>query len=309
MGNTTQAECLSHTRSKEPGILCDYMDYLYIEKKLSEHTSYNYYMSLRTLAKFLYHMRHNMVCEPDEVVLTGVSLDEMTTITSEEWWSFLDYYEFKQRETKGSLAVRISIVTGFYKWVELTHSIPSPTFIRSTTRPEHKRKDYINVTPSMEAKIIEHLGERFQDRDACIVRLFLHCGIGLKEICELQMEDISMREITVPGRQKRTIPLDEKTIKYIDNYLAVRVPPIDGGNPFFVSAKRGRLRPCSIEKCIRKSVTRAGPSLAGVTIRDMQLTAKTRLAKELSAEAAFAQCNVNSKSYFQSVFCRPQRSA
>ena len=293
---------LSDSYSREPGILSDYLDYLYSIKKLAPKTAYNYYMCLRTLAKFMKHRRKNMDCAPDEVIMKSVSMEEMQSITQDEWYSFLDYCEFVLKESSGSLAVRISVVRGFYKWMSAEHDFPMPSYIKNTVRPEPLKKDYITVTPKMEATIMENLDGEFLMRNACIIRLFLHCGIGLQEICDLKMEDIEMHSISIGGENGRKIPLDEKTEECINNYLGVREPPTDGENTFFTSAKRGRMRTCSVEKMIRRAVKRAGPTLTGVTVRDMQLTAKNRIAKELSPEDAFNQSNVKSPHYFKKAF-------
>ena len=298
----TETISLSDSYAREPGILSDYLDYLDEEKKLSSKTAYNYYMTLRTLAKFLKHERKHMDCAPDEVVMRSVSEKEMQDITEDEWLSFLDYCEFVLKETAGSLAVRISVVRGFYRWLAAKCDTTIPSFIQETARPEPLKKDHITVSPQMEATIMKHLDGENLMRNACIIRLFLHCGIGLQEICNLKMEDIEMHAISVGGGQGRKIPLDEQTEECINNYLGVREPPIDGENTFFTSVKRGRMRTCSVEKMIRRAVKRAGPTLTGVTIRDMQLTAKNRIAKELSPEDAFIQSNVNSPHYFRKAF-------
>jgi len=290
--------------AKEPGILLPYLDYLYEVQGLAKGTAYNYYMTVRTLAKFLKHERHHMECEPDEVVLNSVSQEEMASISQSEWESYLDYYELKVKETRGSFAVRISIIRGFYRWLNQEHDEPMPDFVETTIRPLIQRKDFINLTEKQEETLCRHLRGENMMRNACIVRMFIRCGLGLQEICDLRLEDVELTQMTVSDSEgrKRVVPMDEVTRKAVDDYLAVRQPPMDGKNSFFVSSKKKRMRRGAVEKMLRKAVALGGNSLAGVTIRDLQLTAKARLVSANGVEAAGPITNVDSVHYFRRVF-------
>lgn len=295
---------MSSAYGKEEGILLPYLDYLYEVEELAKSTAYNYYITVRTLAKFLKHRRNHMECEPMEVVMSRVTQAEMASITEEEWEDYLDYFELTVKEARGGFAVRISIIRGFYRWLELEHNEPMPPFIEAAARPRVIRTDFTMVTERMEETICKHLHGEHALRNICMVRMFLRCGLSMEELCMLRMEDVALCQISVTdsNEKKRVLPLDTVTQKAIGAYLAVREPSIDGKNTFFVSKDRRRLRRGAVEKMLRKAVASAGSALTGVTVRDLQLTAKARMVAEVGMEDAFLLTNVNSPHYFRKAY-------
>lgn len=302
-------EKMSDLYEKEPGVLSEYMDYLADNNIVSRQTAYNYYMQLRLLAKFLKHRRNNMDCIPFEVEMNSVSRDEMMAITEDEWYDFLDYCQFTQRDTLGTLAVRISAAKKFFEWLGKDMDVVPPAHILSTARPQQGYKDFHMVSPAMEAKICKALKGEHIVRNTCIIKLFLHCGLGLEEICALDMEDVELTSLQVRGKDgiTRTVALDEDCIKAIDAYIPERIPPTDGSNALFVgsSNKKKRLRRGAVEKMMRKAVAAVGAPAAGISIRDLQLTGKVRLAAEMDdLDAVRAQTSVTSVHYFRKAYAK-----
>ena len=290
---------LSESCSHEPGVLVEYLDYLYLEKGISKNTAYNYYMNLRTLAKFLKHTRLNMECDVSEVIMNEVSVRDMAGITKEEWDDFLSYCEFDLRERRSSMAVRISIAHGFYRWLADTKGTAIVNFVFDTKRPSSGCKsDDSSRATFVETKFDEAFQSRaFGDRNTSILKLISRYGVGLQEICDMDLEDVKVGSVIV-GRSSaspREIMIDEETEKSINEYIKDRVPPKDGGNCLFVSRQRTRLHRCSVEKIIRTAAVRYGQS---ITVREIQRNAKTNLVKEHGLDAAFQISGVKSAAYF-----------
>ena len=64
-------ERISEKYGKEPGILTEYMDFLVEKRELSPSTAYNYYMLLRSLAKYLKHERAQIMQHTFDRTKTG----------------------------------------------------------------------------------------------------------------------------------------------------------------------------------------------------------------------------------------------
>lgn len=307
---------LSVQYAKEKGILADYLDYLYNSGTCSSSTAYNYYMTLRSLAKFLRHRRGNMECAPDEVILTPVSIQEMLSISADEWYAYLDYYEFRNKERSGSLSLRVIIIRGFYRWLSSSVGAKCISFVvfAPTSKSTYGSKKFIRVSELMEEHICASLQGEYLIRNACIVRLLVRYGLTLQEICNLNMEDVELKSLNVRSAPKgrinsaeekkrtRSLPLDDVTISAINDYVAVRNPPKDGSNAFFVSATNGRLKRGALEKMLRKAVAEAGPEYMDITARDMQLTAKARMVEEKGVREAQSLSSVQSSYYFYKAF-------
>ena len=291
---------------KEPGVLAEYFNHLAQGSDISIQTAYNYYMNLRLLAQYLKHQRKNMDCEPDEVVMVNVSAEEMQSITEDEWDDFLDFCQFTKKEATGSFAVRISIVRGFYRWLSSTTGTDVPEYIERAKRPGVKTKEPIEVSERQEDAIIKHLKGDFVTRNTSIIMLFLRCGLGLNEIIQLDMEDVDLTAVHVKrgdDGKSRTIPMDEETAASIDAYLAERLPPTSGGNPLFVSAKKGRMRHGAVQKMLRRATSIGGASLKGISVRDLQRTAQARIMDRApTAEDAMSLLPVRSPYYFRETY-------
>lgn len=301
--SNSRDECLSVRYGKEPGILNEFIDSLYLEEGLTRTTAYNYYMSVRYLAKFLKHRRNCMDCAPDEVVMAKVTAEEMMSITSDEWDDFLDQCQFKDEAAKGSYAVRISVVRSFYKWLADRMGVEAPTFVLDAVRPLLSRDKFVLITPGMEEKLCTSLEGDLTMRNACIIRLALRCGLGVTELCNLDLEDINIDSIIVRDSSgAREIPLDQVCIDSIDAYLDVRTPPKFDGNPFFVSAKDGRMKRGAVEKMLRKLSKRASPELRGVTLRDLRMTALSRMVDANGVQETHSATKVKSQHYFRKAY-------
>jgi len=295
--------------AKEPGILAEYLFFLQDVRKVSPGTSYNYYMTLRSLAKFLVNLRSDLECLPEETILHEVDEEDVCSITESEWLAYLNYYEYRVRETKGSLAVRMSIIRGFYEWLNLYYDCDAIGFIREAVSPipEVLPQEKV-ISEEVENLLCSCMTGDNSARNICILRITIRCGLGLQELCDLDLEDIELDNILAgTGSKKRCIPLDGLTKKAIDNYLAVRKPPVDGSNAFFVGAERKRMHRSGIEKMLRTTVSRCGASYVDITIRDLQQTAKVRLAKQLGAANASALTSVGTKDYFKRKYMSRKR--
>lgn len=277
---------LSDKYAREPGILAEYMDYMVEVRRISSETAYNYYTLLRSFAKYLKNTRSKLDCAPEETVLHRVSAEDMLSLTLEEWKSYMDYRCLTLHDKKHSFSLRISAIRGFYKWLAVMTGTEPKEFIMNARRPVPDEKQYPDITPRLEKEICANLTGKNAVRNICIVKMILHCGIGLKEICALTMDDVELDNIHVTDSKGsvRCVPLDEDTKEALDNYLACRVPPTDGKNSLFVSEKKGMLKSASVDKMLRKA-TRAGKYIIhGITVRDMQRTARKNLMQSGKSE-------------------------
>ena len=296
-------QLLSATRAHEPGVLAEYMDYLFLGPKgLKENTAYNYYMSLRMLAKFLQHRRGAMPCDVSEIYMEKVTVEDFACITEDEWYDFLDYCEFTLKERKTSMAVRLSVIHGFYRWLRAEKGVFDKPFIFGSKRPTPVREKEDGDAGIVSKRIAEKLEASVQDdilsaRNTCILKLISQYGVGLQEICNMNIEDVKVSSIIVgtPGGSMREIPINEETQSAIDAYIAERIPPKDGSNGLFVSMNRGRIRRSSVEKMVRKAAAKSGHS---VTIRELQKAAKANMVKELGVDTAMSMTSVSSFEYF-----------
>lgn len=299
---------LSPSRSHEPGVLAEYMDYLFMQRGLKEITAYNYYMSLRMLARYLKHHREQMECTVDEVIMSEVSVSDMAGITKDEWDGFCFYCQCDLRERAASFAVRISIIHGFYRWLSQDKGTAPVGFIFETKRPTplaaKQAESNPNIHERTERKLTEACADRmFPSRNICILMLITRYGIGLQEICDLDLEDLMVHSLIVGGGNgaERTIPLDDEMQAAFNEYVAERRTPIDGSNCLFVSRSRNRLNRRSVEKIVRKAAELSG---LDINARALQRNAKTKMTEELGPDVAQLRSGIATSGYFSGTYQR-----
>ena len=92
----------------------------------------------------------------------------------------------------------------------------------------------------------------YQERDYCILTLFLNCGMRLSELVGLNLGDVrpdGTLKVTGKGNKERILYLNAACIDALDRYRAVR--PVEGvidKNALFISKQRKRIspkKPCS----------------------------------------------------------------
>lgn len=304
-----QERFMSDKYGKEAGILAEFMDDMVGNASMKEQTVYNYYMTCRTLAKFIKKQRANLPCALDEVVMKDVKISELASLTRDEYDDYLDYYAFQCRETRGSQAVRISCITKLYRWMEAKHGVEFPAFIAEVKRPSVKADihEFTFVTPEAEKRLCEHLrgADRLVIRNACIIRLLLHCGIGLDEISEMTMSSLYVKAIAIGSEpENRLIQLDDETDYALNQYLKVRLAPTDGKNTLFVSEKKGQLTRSSIEKMLRKALKNANMLPTVISVRDLQMTSRQRMIQQLGIDEAARLSRVTSKRHYKMRYTR-----
>ena len=88
----------------------------------------------------------------------------------------------------------------------------------------------------------------------------------------------------------------------MDEYLGCRIPPIDGKNTLFVSKAKKKMKSDSIGKMLRKATRSGKNSIYGITVRDIQRTAKINMfTTEKSEGELLAISKVKSKYYFRNI--------
>lgn len=299
---------LSTLCGREDGVLIEYMDYLYDDRDLARATAYNYYCLIRTLAMFIFNRRHELPCQVDETALVRVRPSDMAGVTEDEWTDFLSFVRVSLGEADTSISTRVSAIRGFYRWLEKEHGIAMPPCIAKVERPAYRPHQHITVTKEIAEDLVKAMQRHTNsERNICILWFLLDCGLSLDEICQLTIDDIEIKSIVIQANGKkprREIPLTPDVSQAIDDYLAVRKPPIDGTKAFFVSHTKGQLKIGAVKKVIRQAANVCHGAAAGVSASDLQMTAKQNIIRGHGVDAAAELTNVATKRYMRRRFCK-----
>lgn len=180
--------------------LSEYLDFLEIEKGLSQNTIDAYGRDLNNFLDFC--------CGVDEIGRSHIN-------------SFVrDLYEKKYSPT--SIMRKIASLRGFFKWAEINGKISSnPALTLEQPRIPQKLPKVVSV-----AEIEQILKQDLDILQKVIIELLYGCGLRVSELVNLKVDDINIKnkhlECTGKGSKDRIVPVGKKAINALTKYLPER---------------------------------------------------------------------------------------
>jgi integrase/recombinase XerD len=178
-----------------------------------------------------------------------------------------------------SMNRKISAIQSFFKYLkkmdilEVNHAI-------DIERPEIPIRKPIYLQIDESKKMIDVIKGENKERDLAIITLFLHCGLRLSELSSIDINHIIGEELSVIGKgdKQRILPLDNKCIKVIEEYLKVR-PEIEGEKALFISEQKKRMCNKSVRDVVKKYIGKAGLDTKKYSTHKLRSTFATLLSK------------------------------
>lgn len=186
-------------------ILAEYIEYLDIEKGLSQNTTDAY---RRDLSEFWDFCNTNEVEELENVSRNIISL------------YILNLHDKKYSAT--SIMRKIASLRGFYKWLCANEYCKiNPTLTIEQPKLPKKLPKVVSVK-----EIEEMLSDNLTDRQSLIIELLYGCGLRVSELVNLKVSDISIKskylQCTGKGSKDRIVPLGSKAILALKKYFPQR---------------------------------------------------------------------------------------
>ena len=232
-----------------------FIRYLEIERNASKHTLINYSVDLKSLSEFLKE-------EPIEKV-DYVSLRRYLAHIKE------------QNLSKASIARKIASIRSFFKFLFREGIIKSnPASSLSTPKRDKHLPKFLD---EKEIVILLESPDREDEaglRDRAILETLYSTGIRVSELVGLNEEHIDqiggVIKVYGKGKKERIVPIGERALRAIRDYLKARkekekgakAPQVDAkacpsGKALFFNRSGGRLTDRSIRRIINKYITKA----------------------------------------------------
>lgn len=231
--------------------------------------------------------------EMSEVSIADVDYELVSSVRTEEIYSYMLYLASGRGNKVRIRARRLSAIKAFYKY----HSI------KSRRIPENPAKDidsptvkpalpkYLSLEESI--KLLESIPRDSGnfERDYCIVTLFLNCGMRLSELVGINLSDIdadlSKLVVTGKGGKMRVVYLNAACRAALNDYLKVRQQkatehgqPIIDKNALFLSSRRTRISNQMVQTLVYRYLDMAGLGGRGLSVHKLRHTAATLMYNE-----------------------------
>ncbi|MCP4482707.1 MAG: tyrosine recombinase XerC [bacterium] len=187
-------------------MLKNFIDYLKIEKNVSEHTLINYQSDLEQFLEFL--------------IKKDKDFQDIDRLLGREYLAMLAAQNYKPN----SIARKVSAIKSFYKFLIAEKEINETNFLYLRTPKKAKN---IPVFLS-EDEMIDLLNAPTDTdwrsfRDKAVLEILYSTGIRVSELVNLKLSDIDFLGETIKvfgkGRKERVVPIGLKALKAIKIYL------------------------------------------------------------------------------------------
>lgn len=224
--------------------IIEFIKYLSLEKRYSEHTTESYQNDLQQLEIFL---------------ISYFGTDKI-------FWHLVDkktirYFMIHLQENKisrRSVARKLATLKSFFKFLVREEVIQhNPTLIIKTPKFDKKLPEYLTINEIEDLLKLPKYNTFEGIRDLALLELFYGTGIRLSELINIKMTDIFMDENLIrvfgKGQKERVVPLGSMAKKILLGYLQIRPQYAEKYvDNIFVLKSGKRMYPMAVQRIVQK---------------------------------------------------------
>ena len=278
-------------RTEAPQILRDFLSYHENIKAHSKRTVDEYFLDLRNFFRYMKQIRNPALAGKalDEIDIMDVDLDFVSSVTLTDIYGYMTYLSRDRIQHQNSpnsdyglnaasRARKIATIRSFYNYLTNKMHLLRENPVKDIDSPKLKKSlpKYLTLNESLQ--LLESVDGKNQERDYCILTLFLNCGLRISELVGLNLNDIQDDALRVLGKgnKVRIIYLNDACQDALKRWLAVR-RPIQGrdANALFLSAQNERIRRSTDNEKKKKRLGEAGIDSAQYSSHKLRHTAAT----------------------------------
>ena len=265
-----------------PQILREFLIYLQTIKGKSEKTVNEYYLDLRTFFRFLKLNRGLVPSSVDfnEIDISDLNLEFIKTVSLMDAYEFLTYCSNERDNRSASRARKCCAIRNYFKYLTLKAGKLDINPMEQLDSPKLQKALPKHLSLDQSKNLLSVVDGSYQERDYCILTLFLNCGMRLSELCGLNLSDIqdNMIKVTGKGNKQRIIYLNDACLKAIQGYLPVRakgISVIKDRNALFLSRLGNRISNKTVQYIVYQNLEKAGLGGQGLSVHKLRHTAAT----------------------------------
>ncbi len=282
-------------RTESPEILRDILrDFLAYHETIKAHsrrTVDEYFLDLRNFFRYIKQTRDPALSEKplDEISIMDVDLDFVSSITLTDIYGYMTYlsrdrilHQNSQHSDYGlnaaSRARKIATIRSFYNYLTNKMHLLRENPVKDLDSPKLKKTlpKYLTLDESLQ--LLNSVDGKNQERDYCILTLFLNCGLRISELVNLDLNDIQEDALRILGKgnKVRIIYLNDACQEAISRYLAVRRPISSrDANALFLSSHNERISRSTVHAMVKKRLSEAGIDSTQYSSHKLRHTAAT----------------------------------
>ncbi|MEG2351497.1 MAG: site-specific tyrosine recombinase XerD [Bacilli bacterium] len=183
----------------------DYINYVYIEKKLSLNTKNAYYSDLVKFNNFNHNKKLNLVDKIDIV-------------------KYIDYLN-KEKESSKSIARNIVSIRTFFDYFVRLKILDTNPCEKIESPKISKTLPHVLTIEEIDKLLDLKPTNAKEYRNQAMVELMYAAGLRVSELINLNVNDINLQDNYVrcfgKGKKERIVPLGQKVCKLLEEYISV----------------------------------------------------------------------------------------
>ena len=270
-------------------VLEEYENYMLAVLNRSDLTVKNYKGDIVIFFRYMKIDRRLVSKDTDfqKIDISDIDVKFISSIKTNDIFAYLIWLSREQGLNAASRSRKISSLRSFYKYCCVKKHLfeNNPTLELENPKKNKRSPKYLTLEESQALiNAAYNAPTESNERDYCIVILFLNCGMRLAELRGINLNDIHGDILTVIGKgnKERTIYLNKSCIEAIDEWLKVRnkynIKP-EARNALFVSRKGLRLSEDMIQITIKNLIIQSGLDPNTYSVHKLRHTAATLMYK------------------------------
>ncbi|MBQ7376067.1 MAG: tyrosine-type recombinase/integrase [Clostridia bacterium] len=272
-----------------PPLVREFASYKAVMQNASEKTISEYLLDLRTFFRFLLARDADIDMSSEEfekIDISGVDLDYIKNITTEDIYEFLLYADGVRGNMAAAKSRKLSSIKGFFKYLHIKRMMLDDNPAINIETP--KRKQALPKFLSMEESLMlleavkNDKESKSRVRDYAIITLFLNCGMRVSELVGIDLNDVDrdLRSLTVTGKgnKQRIVYLNSACKQALADYYAERLgekhASIDS-KALFLSNREQRISVKTVQWLVYKYLELAGLESKHYSVHKLRHTAAT----------------------------------
>lgn len=264
-----------------PEYLLSFLTNLTLIKDRAPRTEEAYYTDIRTFLRYI-KIKNGLVPRDTDfkkIKIVDVDIKYIDSFTLSDAYDYLGYLKNIRNNSTATRARKSSALKQFFSFLyKKAHLISKdPLVDLELPRVKNKLPKYLSLDESLE--LLSNVNSSHQQRDFCILVLFLNCGMRLSELVGLDIKDYSRANHTLrlfgKGRKERIIYLNDACVQALEDYLKVRPNVPAEPNAIFLSRNNKRIDKRRVQQIVEENLEKSGLSNLGVSTHKLRHTAAT----------------------------------
>lgn len=223
----------------------------------------------------------------DEIDVSDITVKQINKVTSDDLLVFLIYLGREKKQSNATRARHIASLKSFFKYCHSKKHLidENPAYDIETPKIGKRLPKYLTLSQSRQLLEAAYSSpSEYNERDYCMLTLFLNCGLRLAELRSIDLDHIHDTVLTVIGKgnKERTIYLNKACLDSIAEWLPKRaqmnIKP-SAAKALFVSKRGTRISDDMIQIVIKNLLMQAGIDTRVYSVHKLRHTAATLMYK------------------------------